>query len=398
MINGGADGGTGSVNYYLDGGINMTGLRNTGNILPNPDAIQEFKVQTNSYNAEYGRFASGIINVVTKSGTNEYQGLGLRVPAQREDERERVGLACWRRRRSSATSSAARSAARSRATRPSSSALLGAAPDHQHVPEHRHRADRAGADRRLQRRRGPCRPIRRPAQTFVCNGVIGVICANRLDPVAMKIINTYIPLANVPGSIWQGYVPSPYDTDEILLKLDHQLNAAHRLTGSYFLTTGSNTVQAGSGNLPWASQQFKWRQHNVNVSDTWVVSTNKINQAWFSFNRNFGGRLQLPATSLTDLGSSAIIQGAPSLPQITVSGFFTLTNAIGGPKAGGDFYSARDVFSWTTGRARDQAGRRALVQQDRPGHAAQQLRRLHVQQQRDQERAGGLPDRHSRAR
>ena len=79
LINGGADGGTGSVNYYLDGGINMTGLRNTGNILPNPDAIQEFKVQTNSYNAEYGRFASGVINVITKSGTNAYHGLGVRV-------------------------------------------------------------------------------------------------------------------------------------------------------------------------------------------------------------------------------------------------------------------------------------------------------------------------------
>ena len=74
LINGGADGGTGSVNYYLDGGINMTNLRNTGNILPNPDAIQEFKVQTNSYNAEYGRFASGIINVLTKNGTNKFHG------------------------------------------------------------------------------------------------------------------------------------------------------------------------------------------------------------------------------------------------------------------------------------------------------------------------------------
>ena len=186
-------------------------------------------------------------------------------------------------------------------------------------------------------------------QTFACNGVTGVICPNRLDPVAMKIINTYIPLSNVPGNIWQGYVPSPYDTDEVLLKIDHQLNTAHRLDGTYFLTTGSNTVRAGTGNLPWASQKFKWRQHNVNLSDTWVVSTNTINQAWFSFNRNFGGRLNLPATSLTDLGSSAIIQGAPSLPQITVSGFFTLTNAIGGPKAGGDFYSVRDVFSWTIG-------------------------------------------------
>ena len=74
LINGGVDGGTGSVNYYLDGGNNMTALRSTGNILPNPDAIQEFKVQTNSYNAEYGRFASGVINVVTKSGTNQFHG------------------------------------------------------------------------------------------------------------------------------------------------------------------------------------------------------------------------------------------------------------------------------------------------------------------------------------
>src|SRR5262245_11362088 len=74
LINGGADGGTGSVNYYLDGGINMTALRNTRNILPNPDAIQEFKVQTNAYNAEYGRFSSGIINVITKAGTNRFKG------------------------------------------------------------------------------------------------------------------------------------------------------------------------------------------------------------------------------------------------------------------------------------------------------------------------------------
>lgn len=52
IINGGTDGGTGSVNYYLDGGNNMTNLRNTGNVTPNPDAIQEFRTQTNSYNAE----------------------------------------------------------------------------------------------------------------------------------------------------------------------------------------------------------------------------------------------------------------------------------------------------------------------------------------------------------
>jgi hypothetical protein len=184
---------------------------------------------------------------------------------------------------------------------------------------------------------------------FSCNGVVGVICPNRIDPVAARIINTYIPAANVSGSIWQGYVESPYDSNEVLLKIDHQINTAHRFTGAYFLTSGSNTVAAGTGNLPWASQEFSWRQHNLNLSETWTLGNNRVNQAWFSFNRNFGGRLNLPATSLHDLGSSAVIQGAPSLPQITVSGFFTLTNAIGGPNAGGDFYSARDVFNWVRG-------------------------------------------------
>ncbi len=74
LINGGTDGGAGSVNYYLDGGTNMAGLRNTGNATPNPDAVDEFRVQTNSYNAEYGRFAGGVINVLTKSGTNQFHG------------------------------------------------------------------------------------------------------------------------------------------------------------------------------------------------------------------------------------------------------------------------------------------------------------------------------------
>jgi hypothetical protein len=74
LINGGSDNGAGSVNYFLDGAPNLTGLRNTGNILPNPDALQEFRVQTNNYGAPYGRFASGIINALVKSGTNMLHG------------------------------------------------------------------------------------------------------------------------------------------------------------------------------------------------------------------------------------------------------------------------------------------------------------------------------------
>jgi hypothetical protein len=49
-------------------------LRNTGNVLPNPDAIGELRVETNNYSAEYGRFGNGVVNAVTKSGTNQFHG------------------------------------------------------------------------------------------------------------------------------------------------------------------------------------------------------------------------------------------------------------------------------------------------------------------------------------
>src|SRR5579859_2758688 len=172
-----------------------------------------------------------------------------------------------------------------------------------------------------------------------------------LDPVALNIINNFLPqAANLAGNKWQGVIPNPFNSDEFLAKVDHNLNDSQRLTFSYFETSGTNTIRAGSSNVPWSVQEFNWRQHNANVSDTWSINPNMVNQVWLGYTRNFGGRLNLPQTSLTALGSSAVIEGTPSLPQITVSGFFTLGQAIAGPVAGTNFYSARDVFSYTHGR------------------------------------------------
>ena len=42
--------------------------------MPNPDALQEFSVQTNSFSAEYGRNVGAIVNAVTRAGTNQYHG------------------------------------------------------------------------------------------------------------------------------------------------------------------------------------------------------------------------------------------------------------------------------------------------------------------------------------
>ena len=40
-----------------------------------PDAVQEFRLLTSNFEAEFGRNTGSIVNVVTKSGTNEYHGM-----------------------------------------------------------------------------------------------------------------------------------------------------------------------------------------------------------------------------------------------------------------------------------------------------------------------------------
>ena len=61
-------------NFLLDGVDNNQTSDNLSSYQPNLDAIAEFKMITNNASAEFGNFQGGIINVVVKSGTNQYHG------------------------------------------------------------------------------------------------------------------------------------------------------------------------------------------------------------------------------------------------------------------------------------------------------------------------------------
>jgi len=63
-----------SNNFLLDGVDNNFTSDNLVSYQPNPDAIEEFKLITNNASAEFGNFQGGIINVVIKSGTNQFHG------------------------------------------------------------------------------------------------------------------------------------------------------------------------------------------------------------------------------------------------------------------------------------------------------------------------------------
>ncbi len=63
-----------SLSFLVNGADNNDFLGNNAVVDPNPDALGEFKILTNNYEAEYGRTAGGIVNQVIKSGTNSFHG------------------------------------------------------------------------------------------------------------------------------------------------------------------------------------------------------------------------------------------------------------------------------------------------------------------------------------
>jgi hypothetical protein len=84
-VDGGLSSGSQSVNgqreaangFMVNGSNVEEGKTNGAAIIPNLDSISEFRIITNNYDAEYGNYSGGQINVVTKSGSNSFHGSGF---------------------------------------------------------------------------------------------------------------------------------------------------------------------------------------------------------------------------------------------------------------------------------------------------------------------------------
>ena len=360
VVNGSPNSGIGSVNYSLDGGSNTNGLRNTGNVPPNPDAIQEFRVLTNSFPADQGRFGGGTVTMVTKSGTNRFHGSlfeflrnddlnanrwlpGQSVlqkdPLHRNQFGGTIGGPIVK---NKTFFFGTYSGLRERTTYFANTATPITA------------AERRG-DLAATPGNAPIDP-----QTGVAFPGRQIPVA-RFDPVTVRLLNEYIPLPNLADGRYEATLPHPRNSDEYLAKVDHNLNDAHRLTGSFFHTRGDDLTGL-FGNIPWVRRSFDYKQYNYNATDTWIISPTRINEFRLSYIRNFGGRINTPEISLGDLGSKYQIQGPPSLPQIQVAGRFNLNSAIPGPVAGSNLYQVRNVFSITTARHNIRLGGEGILE------------------------------------
>jgi hypothetical protein len=379
IINGSPDDLVGEVSYYLDGGLNMTGLRNTGNALPNPDTIQEFVVQTNNFGAQYGRTGAGIVTVVTKSGTNHVHGSvfefhretnfnatshgqSSKTPLHINNFGATLGGPVFKDRTFLFGSyGGLRQISPATFNTVVPDALQRAGNFSENLPT---TAPAAGL--------GACATALNATDKantsyggkfFVCDPVTHQpIPGNRadlapnykalMDPVAAAVLSQNVPLptAGRTDNRYIGNMGLPNSTNEFLIKGDQQLGASHRVTLDYFQSKGSQLLLPSGASLgTWAISDYSYRQQTANASDVWTLGK-AVNQIWLSYTRMNAGRSSQPAKSLADYGSELNVQGPPQLPQIAVGGFFTLAQQISGPVAGTNVYGLRDVY--TTTRAR----------------------------------------------
>lgn len=347
VINGGIDAGVPMVSYYLDGGINMTGIRNYGNQLPDPDALQEFRVETSDFSAQYGRMSGAVVTAVTHSGTNHLHGSLFEF-----NRNTNLNATPW-----NATANAPYHRNQFGGTvggpvlhdkaffffsygglRQTTGTLLSGGV----VPTTLESQGNFSQSAVL--------PIdSSTGLPYDYNGTPGWIPPTALDTTALNILKKYIPKSNSANNTWTGYFNGPLDDDEYLGKYDQDISQKDHLAVSYF-TIHTTQSTSGGGNLIWSTQQSFARQQNVNISEVHTISPETANQAWVTFTRVLGGRTNIPPISLGDLGSSYTIQGTPSLPSISVSGYFTLGQSFAGPVTGSDFYSIRDMVSNTKGK------------------------------------------------
>jgi hypothetical protein len=280
LVNGSPNSGIGSVNYSLDGGSNMSGLRNTGNVAPNPDAVEQFRVITNSYSAEYGRFAGGVVDIVTKSGGNRIRGslfeflrnddlnanrwlpgqsVLQKEPLHRNQFGGSVGGPVVKDRTFYFFSY---SGLRQRTSIFSNTATPFTA------------AERAG-----DLSATPGNALRDPltGQPFPDRR----IPVSRFDPVAKRITDEHIPLPNLARGLYEAQIVRPRNSDDYTLKFDHVVNSAHRLTGSYLRNTGSD-VTGLLGNLPWVSRDFNFQYNKFNIAETWIICRQKSISSTFN--------------------------------------------------------------------------------------------------------------------
>lgn len=353
-VNGGR---SNTTNFMLDGAQNNDHYTNVPNPMPNPDALQEFSVQTNSFSAEFGRQSGGIVNAVTKSGTNELHGSAFsfvrnkamnatpyfgatRADGRRADDglkRNQFGATLggpvfipkFYDGRNKSFFFFSYQGTLERRTPPTVARVVPTA------------AERAGDFS------ATTTPLRDPVNggTYANNR----IPVSQLSPISQEVLK-YIPLPTAGNSITTAAAQN-FDDRQFLVRFDQQFGQNNRFTGRYWDSYAETPGVLTSNNYLETTTGRTWLNRSVNFTDTHTFGARVINQLMFAFSRMDGNNVPiLPASSITGLGSNVYNDDKPQW-HITIQGY------LGGTLNTGDTniflrdeYTLSDTVRITTGR------------------------------------------------
>jgi hypothetical protein len=327
---------TAENSYAVDGVDANDNLNNFFTLRPNVDAIREFKVLTNLYDAEFGRTAGAQVSMVTKSGTNRIRGtlfdfhrnaaLNARNFFNTGERKEPFvynqygGTVGFPIRRDRTFGFFEFQGLRSRR----GDLKRGFVPT-----EKMRRGDFSGVSR----------TVRDPLTGQAFDG--NIIPASRLDPVSLKVLG-YVPLPSISTGLsnvnFQAFQKIVEDRDQFTVRLDHRLTArdsvfvrASRWKQHRILPGTFPTAAIGNAALSTAGEESREAVTNIALSHTRTFSPATLNELRIGYNRNHVDRYSLASDRnwTRELGIDGPA-GTPRefmFPRFTISGFTTLGSA-----------------------------------------------------------------------
>lgn len=327
-----------AMQVSFDGVSVVNNRQNWVGMFPSLDALQEFKVQSSNYTAEYGGNAGANVQVQLKSGSNRFHGTAFEFlrnhaldargyfrpePLEKDQLRRNQfgGVFSGPIQRDKTFFMLSYEGIRSAQQRPGTGVVL--------TPEMR-RGDFSGVTQRITDPLANNTP-------FPNN----VIPQSRLNPVSVSLVNQYMPLPNLPGTVnYAGYTGERADQDQFMARIDRQFSSRDQVSGHYIFQDRSFPTTNFNPNFS-LDRQFKNQSANFQYVRT--ITPTLLNE--FRFGHQRGDRLELSPRrgsdfKIEDLGISGFLIGGPDgrrptaeevgFPLLTINGFLGIGESVGG--------------------------------------------------------------------
>ncbi len=349
-------GGRANENSILLDGSAMIGVfTNVGQNLPSPDTLQEFRILTNTYSAEYGRAAGGVFLAISKSGTNDLHG------------------SAWEYLRNDTLNARNFFAASKPFLRQNQFGVSAGGPVVIPGYNGRNRTFVFGSYQGLRirqqslitnfpatalEREGDFSALGRPIQDPVTGQPFprNIIPADRIDPLSRRMLSDYLLLPNQADGRSLTLRSLPTSGNQYAVKVDHKLRSSDDLSVRFYQNK-DQALNQGGGDAELLSGTSSNLSRSWSVNETHIFSPGLLNEFRSSYTRSEGNRFSSPANkSPRELGGKFNQDGSlPLTPSVTVSGRYSISPVF--PQHEPDnIIQVGDKVSWIRNRHSIKAG------------------------------------------